>query len=357
MDTGIRARRQEGINGLSMHLLEAGDPRAPCVLLLHGFPETAYSWRKVMPALAEAGYYAVAPDQRGFGATTGWDGRYDGDVGSFRFSNLVRDLLALLENLERRQTHVVGHDFGSPLAGACALTRPDVFRSVVFMSAPFGGAQPAVSRAGAGIHEELAALSPPRKHYQWYYSTREADRDMRECPQGLRAFLRAYYHVKSADWAGNRPHALAGWRAEELAKLPRYYVMDLDKTMPQTVLPFLPEREPSWLTNEELETYVESFERVGFQGGLNWYRCATGGLSAASMQPFAGRTVEVPACFIAGDADWGIHQKPGELERMQQGACTDFRGSHFIQGAGHWVQQEQPGQVAALLVDFLSRIK
>jgi len=357
MESGIRSRRLEGINHLSMHLLEAGEPGAPCVLLLHGFPELAYSWRKVMPALARAGYYVVAPDQRGFGATTGWDGRYDGDVGSFRFSNLVQDLLALLEKLDRKETHVVGHDFGSPVAGACALARPDVFRSVVFMSAPFGGAQPAVSRAAASIHDDLASLSPPRKHYQWYYSTREADRDMRACPQGLHAFLRAYYHMKSADWAGNRPHALAGWTAGELAKLPRYYVMDLDKTMPQTVLPFLPEYEAPWLTDEELKAYVDSFERVGFQGGLNWYRCATSGLSAASMQPVAGRAVEVPACYIAGAADWGIHQKPGELERMERGACADFRGSHFVRHAGHWVQQEQPEQVAALLIDFLSRIK
>jgi pimeloyl-ACP methyl ester carboxylesterase len=357
MEDDIRARRLEGINGLSMHVLEAGSPRAPCVLLLHGFPELAYSWRKLMPALARAGYYVVAPDQRGFGETTGWDGRYDADVGSFRFSNLVEDLLQLLGRLEVGGAHVVGHDFGSPVAGACALTRPDVFRSVVFMSAPFGGAQPAVSRAGASIHKELAALSPPRKHYQWYYSTREADADMRGCAQGLHAFLRAYFHVKSADWPGNRPHALGGWTAQELAKLPRYYVMDLDQTMPQTVLPHLPPQEASWLTDEELKVYVERFGRTGFQGGLNWYRCATGGLSAASMQPVAGRTVDVPACYIAGAADWGIHQKPGELERMQRGACADFRGSHFIPGAGHWVQQEQPERVTALLVDFLSHIK
>src|SRR4051794_7938535 len=122
-----------------MQCLEAGSPERPCVLLLHGFPELAYSWRKGMPALAAAGDYALAPDQRGYGGTTGWDARYDGDLASYRMLNLVQDAVSLLERLGIRQAHVVGHDFGSPVAAYCALTRPDVFRSVALMSAPFGG--------------------------------------------------------------------------------------------------------------------------------------------------------------------------------------------------------------------------
>src|SRR6185295_19795280 len=99
-------------------------PGRPCVVLLHGFPELAYSWRKGMPALAAAGYYVVAPDQRGYGLTTGWDGRYDGDFASFRMPNLVQDVVALLSRLPIRQAHLAGHDFGSPVAAYCALTRP-----------------------------------------------------------------------------------------------------------------------------------------------------------------------------------------------------------------------------------------
>src|SRR5688572_25445269 len=136
---GVRARFVEGVNGLRMHVLECGERGRPCLLLLHGFPELAYSWRKVMPALATAGYYVIAPDQRGYGETTGWDGRYDGDLASYRMLNLVEDALALLARLQIGKAHVVGHDFGSPVAAYCALTRPDVFRSVVLMSAPFGG--------------------------------------------------------------------------------------------------------------------------------------------------------------------------------------------------------------------------
>src|SRR5262249_9754709 len=139
---GVRARLVSGINGLTMHVLEAGFEQQdrPCLLLLHGFPELAYSWRKVMLPLADAGYRVIAPDQRGYGRTTGCDTSYDCDLSLFRPLNLARDALGLVSALGYRSVHtVIGHDFGSPVAAWCALLRPDVFRSVVLMSAPFGG--------------------------------------------------------------------------------------------------------------------------------------------------------------------------------------------------------------------------
>ncbi|MEP6790839.1 MAG: alpha/beta fold hydrolase, partial [Ramlibacter sp.] len=159
-----------------MHVLEAGFEGAgrPLVLLLHGFPELAYSWRKVMLPLAQAGYHVVAPDQRGYGRTSGWDGHYDGDFASFRSLNLVRDALALVFALGYRAVAgVFGHDAGATVAGWAALVRPDVFRSVALMSAPFAGppSLPAAVPAATSIHDDLAALARPRKHYQWYYST------------------------------------------------------------------------------------------------------------------------------------------------------------------------------------------
>jgi pimeloyl-ACP methyl ester carboxylesterase len=357
---GIRSRFVPGINGLTMHILEAGSEGRPCVLLLHGFPELAYSWRKVMLPLADAGYHVIAPDLRGYGRTTGWDADYDGDVGSFRMLNLVRDVLELVWALGEKSVALVGHDFGSPLAAWCALARPDVFRSVALMSAPFAGSPAPHPPAAAGnIHEELAALDPPRKHYQWYYSTREANENLWHPPQGVHAFLRAYYHHKSADWKENRPHPLKTWSAPELAKLPTYYIMHGDQGMAETVAPEMPsEREITacrWLPEEELRVYSEEFGRTGFQGGLNWYRCRTSPKHFSELRLFAGRTIDVPACFLAGKSDWGVYQRPGDFERMQSNACTRMIGCHLIEGAGHWVQQEQPGAVAKVLLDFLGR--
>ena len=349
------------VNGLDMRILEAGDPANPCVLLLHGFPELAYSWRHVMPALVRAGYFVVAPDQRGYGGTTGWDDRYDGDVDSFRLSNLVVDMLTLLSSLGiERVRAVVGHDFGASVASTAALARPDVFPAVVLMSAPFGG-PPSLRPAGEDpVHADLLALARPRKHYQCYYSTRPANAEMSAPPQGLHNFLRAYYHHKSADWPGNRPHELAGWTAAELAKLPTYYIMDAGQDMAQTVAAEMPSVEEvaacAWLPDKDLRVYVGEYARTGFQGALNWYRCRTEGRNA-DLRLFAGRTIDVPSAFIAGAQDWGIHQESGTLARMQGGTCTDMRLCELIEGAGHWVQQEKPDDVNAALLRFLSALR
>ena len=386
LPVGIRSRTLSNINGLSMHVLEAGFEQSVTgsakgrILLLHGFPELAYSWRKVMLPLAQAGYHVIAPDQRGYGQTTGWDGRYDGDVASFRLLNLVQDALALVYAMGWRSVSaVVGHDYGSSVAAWCALVRPDVFKSVVMMSAPFagppalafdtadaasGGAANAAKSAAASawsgkrLHEDLASLPRPRKHYQWYYSTREADDNMRHAPQGIHAFLRAYYHHKSADWQANKPFKLKDASAAELAKMPTYYLMDLHEGMAETVAHEMPTVEEisqcEWLPDAELSVYSAAFSSTGFQGPLNWYRCSTSDVLNADLTLFAGRTIDVPSCFIAGASDWGVYQKPGACEAMQQSACTKMVGCHLVEGAGHWVQQEQPQAVVDLLLAFMS---
>lgn len=369
---GIRSRFVENINGLTMHVLEAGfeEKGRPCALLLHGFPELAYSWRKVMPALADAGYHVIAPDQRGYGRTTGWSNDYDGDLAPFRIMNLVRDALGLVFAFGHRSVDaLVGHDFGAIVAPWCALARPDVFRSVVLMSAPFAG-PPAlpfdtidhpVRKTDDPIHRDLAALTRPRKHYQWYYSTRDADDDMHHAPQGLHDFLRAYYHHKSADWPGNAPHPLKAWTAGELATLPTYYVMDRDKTMAQTVAEEMPTPAQiaanKWLPDEELAFYSAEYARTGFQGGLQWYRCGTSGAFNSELELYSGRSIDVPSCFIAGKQDWGVYQRPGAFEAMQTNACSNMLGCHLIDGAGHWVQQEQPDEVTRLLLEFFAKAR
>ena len=366
----IRSRYVENINGLRMHVLEAGfeTKGRPGLLLLHGFPELAYSWRKVMGPLAEAGYHVIAPDQRGYGRTTGWDANYDGDLAPFRLTNLVRDALGLVSAFGHASVAaVIGHDYGSPVAAWCALLRPDVFRSVALMSTPFAAPPrlpfntadaPARPEPEDPVHRELARLPRPRQHYQWYYSTREANADMHRAPQGVHDFLRAYYHHKSADWKDNKPYPLQSWSAGELAKLPTYYVMDLGKTMAETVAAEMPDvvaiAANKWLPDSELAFYSDEYARTGFQGGLQWYRCGTSGEFNAELQTWSGKTIDVPSCWIAGKQDWGTYQRPGAFEMMQKTACTRMTGVHLVEGAGHWVQQEQPGEVSRLLLQFLS---
>ncbi|MGH1575009.1 alpha/beta hydrolase [Methylobacterium sp. P31] len=371
LPAAIRSRLLPGVNGLTTHVLEAGfEPGdRPLVMLLHGFPELAYSWRKVMPPLAQAGFHVVAADQRGYGRTTGWDAAYDASIHPFGFLNVVTDTLALASALGRKQVAcVVGHDAGSPAAAWCALIRPDVFRSVVMMSAPFAGppalpvqvgsaALPSPAQSDDALDAQLAALPRPRKFYQRWYRTREANDDMLHAPQGLHAFLRAYYHSKSADWRANDPHPLKARTAEELAKLPTYYIMDRDKGMAETVAPDTPSedqiRSCAWLTDPELAVYVAEYGRTGFQGGLQGYRRYTDPACVDDLRPFAGRTIDVPAAFISGRSDWGVYQTPGAVEAMRTRACPHMTTFHLVDGAGHWVQQEQPGETARHLLAFL----
>jgi pimeloyl-ACP methyl ester carboxylesterase len=360
LPASIRSRFIEGVNGLRMHILEAGEPGDRLLLLLHGFPELAWSWRAVMPRLAAAGYHVVAPDLRGYGRTSGWSADYDTDLNPFRLLNHVRDAFGLVRALGHNSVAgVVGHDFGSQVAAWCALIRPDVFRSVVLMTGPFAGPPQVPPPApGPDIHAALAALPRPRKHYHWYYSTRPANADMLSCPQGVHDFLRGYFHMKSADWPGNRPFPLAGWTAEALAVMPTYYIMDRDRTMAETVAPEMPSAAAiaacRWLTDADLRVYSAEFARTGFQGGLNSYRCRSLGTQEAELGLFGGRTIDVPSLFVSGAADWGARQTPGALERMQQVACTDMRACRLIDGAGHWVQQEQPEATTAALLEFLA---
>ena len=366
---GVRSRFVHNVNGLTMHVLEAGfeTEGRPALLLLHGFPELAYSWRHVMAPLADAGYHVIAPDQRGYGRTTSWSADYDGSLRPFSRLNAVRDALALVAAFGYRTVNaVIGHDFGSPVAAWSAVARPDVFRKVALMSAPFGGT-PAFpfdtaddgplsdAAGGPDIYEEMAGLSRPRQHYQRYYRTREANENMWRAPQGVHDFMRAYYHHKSADWAENRPYRLAGWTATEVAKMPTYYIMDLGMGMAETVAREMPTAAEitanRWLPDSQLHVYAVEYGRNGFQGGLQWYR--SGGVITDEPLTFAGRTIDVPSLFIAGSSDWGAYQRPGSLERMQESACTDMRGVHFVDGAGHWVQQEQPEQTTRLLLEFL----
>jgi pimeloyl-ACP methyl ester carboxylesterase len=371
---GIRTRVIANVNGLNVHMLEAGFETSgrPLVVLLHGFPELAYSWRKVMLPLAAAGYHVIAPDQRGYGRTTGWDDSYDADPDQFRILNMVRDCEALVSALGYRQVALLaGHDAGAPVASWAALIRPDIFRRLVILSSPFEGAPPLPFDTANGkappprpigddeLDAELAKLNPPRKYYQNYQRTRGANDDMLHAPQGLHNFFRAYYFFKSADYAGNKPHPLKARSAEEMAQIPYYYVMLKDRGMAENVAPFMPGPDYisncKWLTEAEIEVYATEYARTGFTGALQGYRVRRGGdpKSIAEMLTFSGRAIDIPSMYIAGKSDWGVYQTPGAVDKMRNSACTKMSGFHLVERAGHWIQQEQPGQVSRLLTDFL----
>jgi pimeloyl-ACP methyl ester carboxylesterase len=354
---------------LNIHFLESGyDASKPkkLVLLFHGYPEIAFSWRRVLPVIASSGeYHVVAPDLRGFGRTTGWDAS---DLSQFTSTTLARDAVVFVHALGYKSVHcVVGHDFGAVAASMAALMRPDLFQRLILMShpyksipvLPFGtaygeGVQP---KAPVDIQSELAALSEPRKHYRFYNSTDSAGHDWLHPEQGLKSFLRGYFHVKSADWKRNDPQPLKAWNGIEVAKMPFYYIMPLHATMPEAVSLLLKsenvDQTKAWISDEDLAVYVQEWSRTGFQGGLNWYKFGTTpGKAATDLALFAGRKIEVPTLFLSGAQDWGNYQEPGALEAMKD--TCDLKGIVFVDGAGHWPQQEQSTKVAEEILRFIN---
>lgn len=391
---GIRQRHidltSEPSCGLNIFVLEAGDPSNPLILLFHGYPELAYTWRKVILPLASHGFHVVAPDSRGYGRTTGWDtsSYAHTDLHQFTQLQLVLDTIALARALGHETAAlVVGHDFGASAASGCAIARPDLFRAAVFIShvpsGPIGlpalaggvaAAAPAALKAPeAGecsktasrdpdVHTSLARREKPLKHYQWYNSTANAAKDWQAPPQGLRAFLRGYVHLKSHVWKGNAVGMgrLTGWTADQLARMPGYYIMPLDATMPQVVESDMRGEDSSlteaFVSDAELDVFVQEFSRTGFQGMLNWYRSSTDARNVNSqMAIFAGQKFAVPVTYIGGVADWGNYQRPGALEGLESGkSATDYRGTRIFAGAGHWPQTEIPDTLCDEIIKFLN---
>ena len=204
------------------------------------------------------------------------------------------------------------------------------------------------------MDDALAGLEPPRRHYTHYFGLRHTNSEMVLAPQGLAAFLRGYFHLKSGDAPGAEPEPLGLSSPEALARLPDYYVMPRDQTMAQVAAAGMPSRAEAkscaWLPKADLDVFTAEFGRTGFQGGLNWYRA----FADPALRLFSGRTLDVPSAFIAGRRDWGVYQSPGAFEAMAGQACTRFVSCDLIPGAGHWVQQEAPVAVAKSILAFVS---
>ena len=368
LPVGIRSRRVATSTGVTLHVLEAGyeSRTAPCVVLLHGFPELGYSWRNQLLPVARAGFHVVAPDLRGYGRSLTQPVQYNDDLLPYSMLNRVNDVVGLVRALgHETAAAIVGHDWGSPTAQWCARVRPDIFRSVVSLSTPFLtaptlplGVADDRGRAqdDADIDKALAALSRPRKHYFTYSASNHANDDMWHAPQGVHDLLRAMYHFKSGDWEGNKPFALKSWSASELARMPDYYIMDLHKGIAETMAAEMPSKQQiadcTWITEEDLRVYSSEFTRTGFQGGLNYYRVANDARLGAELKAFSGRTIDVPACYIGGKRDWATYQSPGAFESMRA-ACSQLRSVHLIEQAGHSLAEERPQEVNAALLEFL----
>lgn len=180
--------------------------------------------------------------------------------------------------------------------------------------------------------------------YQHYLATRQANEDLTRPPQGLAPFLRTFFHVKSGDWSGNRPHPISPPTADAFASLPTYYIMERGKTMSENVAPFSPSpaefQACIWLSDEDLSVYVREYGRNGFQGGLQTYRVHADPTLNAELGLFSGRTIDAPSLFIGGERDWAPYVAPGAIDAMITKAMTKLHLIEMIDGAGHWIQQD-----------------
>jgi pimeloyl-ACP methyl ester carboxylesterase len=306
---------------LRMHIAEQG--QGPLVLLLHGFPESWYSWRHQLQALAAAGYHAVAPDQRGYGETDQPDA-----IEAYDVVTLADDVAALIDALGERQAVVIGHDWGAPVAWHAALLHPERVRAVVGMSVPYAGRPPS---------SPLARLQETFKDIFFYilYFQQPGVAEA-ELQADVRRSLRMFYFSGSGD-------APAG-----SAFSPHPKTVKLLETMRD------PAQLPPWLTEADLDYYTERFERSGFRGPLHWYRNFD--RSWQRTAALAGKKVEQPALFIAGERDPVIAWSQRQLERMPE-AVPRLRESVLLPGCGHWVQQERRAEVNAALLRFLAQLR
>lgn len=313
--------RTTHVNGIDMHLLEAGS--GPLVLLCHGFPELAHSWRHQIPALAEAGYHVVAPDQRGYGRTS-----QPNDIEAYDIQHLTGDLTALMDELGEEEAVIVGHDWGSIVVWNLALLAPERVKAVVGMSVPF------IRRPPRPPTELMKQLFSDTWFYMLYFQEPGvADADLARDPATtMRRFLAAIDgSILSRDVT-----SLIGPRDGR----------GMVERLPE------PAELPDWLPQGDLDHFVTEFTRTGFTGGLNWYRNLDRNWEITPE--LAEARVTQPAMFVAGSADPVIAMNPPS---GMAGYVPELREEVLVEGAGHWVQQEKPDEVNAALLRFLAGLK
>ncbi len=325
------SHRQIDANGISIHLAEIGE--GPLVLFCHGFPESWYSWRHQLPAVAEAGFRAVAMDMRGYGRTT-----QPANIAEYTISHLIGDVVGVVNTLGAADAVVVGHDWGAPVAWWSALVRPDLFRAVAGMSVPYLppiGALP----AGVSMNDLMRMMAGDRDYYRLYFQEPGvAESEMDADP--VRGMLGMLYSI-SGDIVSDGVHQ-SGWDGHFPAG---------ERFIDQLVTP---EHLPAWLTQADVDYYVAEISRAGFFGGINWYRNINAIPSV--LAPFVGSTIRRPSFYIGGSLDLIAGNTPESIDAMKA-ALPDLRHCELLQGAGHWIQQERPTEVNTALVGFLRSLE
>ncbi len=306
------------VPGGQLHLVEQG--QGPLVLLIHGFPESWYSWRHQLPALAEAGYRAVAIDVRGYGRSL-----QPARVEDYRMLAHVADNVGVLRALGADSATVIGHDWGSPIAANSALLRPDLFTAVGLLSVPY------TPRGGPRPTEVFARMGGTDEFYISYFQS--PGRAEAEIEADVPGWLTGLYAVLS----GDSPHDPAR---------PPYFVSPGEAMADR----FVRGHRPDWLTDEVLAYYVGEFERTGFAGALNRYRNMD--RDWADLAAWDGAPIRQPSLFIGGASDAPIRWSADAVAAYDR-TLPGLRGHHLLDGVGHWVQQEQPGIVNELLINWL----
>lgn len=314
-------RRDIAVNGITLQLTEQGS--GPLLLLCHGWPELAYSWRHQIPLLAQAGYRVVAPDMRGYGGSSAPHA-----IDAYAITDLVGDMVALVQALGETRACIVGHDWGAAVAWSAALMRPDLFQAVAALSVPHRPrhpkAPPLSQLRSAGLED-----------FYWFYFNRQGVPEA-EFERDLGSAMRRVLVYGSGD-------APAGSGLSLKVPPGRGF---LDRSLDPPAL-------PAWLSEVDIEVFAAAFRRSGLRGAFNWYRNID--RNWALMAPFQGAKITPPALFIAGTRDGVIASPMGRvhLEQLVE-SVPNLRDKVLIPGGGHWIQQERPAEVSAALLRFLA---
>lgn len=319
---GVNFRMVE-TNGIKLRVAEMG--KGPLVILIHGWPESWYSWRHQIPAIAAAGYHVIAPDMRGYGGSDKPAAVEDYDI-----NHLSADIVGLVDAMGEKQAILIGHDWGSIVTWNSVLLHPDRFSAMVAMSVPNGG---------RGASSPLAAMKSAYGENFYYILYHQepgvAEKEYDADPRGLLSRLYASTDTPRDPPTVTDPKRTAGGWIPRLGK---------------------PKELPSWLTEKDLDYFVSQFQQAGFRGGVNYYRNFDRNWQITPQ--LTGARIKVPVAFIAGVDDVVIRgAKEDALRTQMTRVADDLRAVKLVPGAGHWIQQEKPDEVNAFVLDFLKGLK